>query len=228
MNLIWEVVLRAKEENISLNNIRFERAEKFSPYLEVINETLNFNGLTPTIQINPYFRFNNIFDSLVDNYDENIETKSAFFDIILHLIATLDVKSGLSKKDYYGLFLKRDMDRNSLEFTEYDALSCFPYSQRRYVLESLVKLYTTGFSLKLLETLLQRLYPHSIIYLDTVDKRTLLLYLGQEKTKELEKQVEFLISAFLPIDFDVELFWEMHFGIFDVNETMIMEEFVIF
>ena len=75
---------------------------------------------------------------------------------------------------------------------------------------------------------LQILYRNSIIYLDTTYKRELLIYIGKEKTRQLEKQIGFLMDLFVPLDISVQLFWDMHFGIISVEETMEPDDIMIY
>lgn len=56
----------------------------------------------------------------------------------------------------------------------------------------------------------------------------LLIYIGKSKTDRHEKQVKFILDMFVPIDYNLELFWDIHFGIIAVDETMEINEFVIY
>ena len=59
MNYLWEVMLKAKEQGISKESIRFLVARNYSAYMEVSNIFLNQEELEEEIQIeiNPYYRF---------------------------------------------------------------------------------------------------------------------------------------------------------------------------
>ena len=72
------------------------------------------------------------------------------------------------------------------------------------------------------------MYPRSIVYLDSVERRELLIYIGKSETQELKKQVHFIIDMFIPFEYIIHLFWDVHFGILDVNETLEMNEFQIY
>ena len=95
-------------------------------------------------------------------------------------------------------------------------------------MDHLLELYKNGASIALLTSLLQILYRNSIIYLDTTYKRELLIYIGKEKTRQLEKQIGFLMDLFVPLDISVQLFWDMHFGIISVEETMEPDDIMIY
>jgi hypothetical protein len=81
-------------------------------------------------------------------------------------------------------------------------------------------MYRVGASIGLLSKLLRALYPRSIAYLDIREKRELLIYIGERKTEQLESQLNLICDMFVPLDYEVVLFWEMHFGLIGVEETM--------
>lgn len=68
----------------------------------------------------------------------------------------------------------------------------------------------------------------ALVYAINEDKRQMLVYVGQKETREERERLEFLEGMFLSVDYEVYLFWEYHFGILDVEETMVMGEMVLF
>ena len=44
----------------------------------------------------------------------------------------------------------------------------------------------------------------------------------------MEKQIGFLMDLFVPLDISVQLFWDMHFGIISVEETMEPDDIMIY
>ena len=49
-----------------------------------------------------------------------------------------------------------------------------------------------------------------------------------KKTEEEQKRLEFLQGLFLSVDISMCLFWEHHFGIIGIDETMVMGDMVVF
>lgn len=43
----------------------------------------------------------------------------------------------------------------------------------------------------------------------------------------MEKKIEFLIAVFLDILYQVTLYYEYHFGIMGIDETMLMDQIVM-
>lgn len=59
MNYIWEVLLKADEETIPREDIKFVQADVCSPYMEIALDNLNSNSLPEdnVIEVNEYYRF---------------------------------------------------------------------------------------------------------------------------------------------------------------------------
>jgi len=197
--------------------------------MEVALDEINRQHLDESpIEINAYYRFSAIFDYLIDGLDEYPEYRECLYDIIMHLIAELNLREGLCRDEFYGMFLSADVRTGKFGKQFVEIFNTFEHKHIRFVVESMVRLYSVGASLTLLRAVLRQIYPRSIIYLDAVDRSELLIYIGKKETPELRRQVDFLLSLFSPFDYVRHLFWDMHFGIIGVDETMVIDEFVIY
>jgi hypothetical protein len=107
-------------------------------------------------------------------------------------------------------------------------MTCFSTKQAQYVLNGLMRVYRVGTSVKLLAQLLRELYPNSITYFDSHKGCELLIYIGMKKTQRLAAQMDLICDLFIPADYEVKLFWDKHFGLISVDETMRIGEFVMY
>ena len=229
MNYLWEVLLNANEQNFPREKIRFEQTRVPSPYMEIAFEELNRQDLDETpIAVNSYFRFSAIFSDLLDGMDEYPEFRDTLYDILMHYLAELNIREGLCKSEYYGRFLTDDVRSGKFGEQFKEVFATFERKHRRFVTECLVRLYGLGASITLFRSVMRQIYPRSITYVDSAERSELLLYIGKKETPQLRRQVEFLVSLFVPFDYEVHLFWDMHFGIISVDETMVLDEFVIY
>lgn len=73
-----------------------------------------------------------------------------------------------------------------------------------------------------------KLYPEVFIYENNETTYELLIYLGVKETEQERERVAFLVELFLPMQETVHLFYEHHFGIIGVDETMVVDEMVVF
>ena len=229
MTYIWDLLLKADEQNFPRENIRFTQVRTPSPYMEVAYDEMNRHHLDDEpVEVNAYYRFSTIFDSVIDGLKDYPEFQECLYDILMHYTAELNLREGLCKNEYYGLFLREDIADGKFGRQFADVLHTFERRQVRFVIECMVRLYKLEPSVTLFRSVMRQIYPKSIIYLDAVDRRELLIYIGKKETPELKRQVDFLLSLFVPFDYITHLFWDMHFGIIGVNETLELDEFVVY
>ena len=73
MNYAWEAALQAEKAGMDRTELRFVEAVSPSPYIEVSMIDLNlFAPEENRIELNPLYRFENLFGKL---FDKNIEEK---------------------------------------------------------------------------------------------------------------------------------------------------------
>lgn len=222
MNYMWETLLQAGEEGISRSDIRFKPSRIANPYREVFFRDFNKPVLDgEPVEVNAYYRYGAVFGSLLsEDIDEYPEFQSVLFDVIAHFLSEQDLRSGLCRGEYFAKFLREDVLDGSTGRANVKRLDCFSKKQSRLVLAGWLRTHMVGTSMKVFAQLLMALYQNSIVYLDARDVRELLIYVGRKKTPELTAQMELLRDLFIPADYDVKLFWEMHFGLIETEETM--------
>ena len=71
------------------------------------------------------------------------------------------------------------------------------------------------------------LISNNIIYRSNDRPHKLMIFIGQKQTRTLEEKINFLIRIFLEIPFHAELFYEYHFGILGVEDTMMIGEIAL-
>lgn len=230
MNYAWEVVLQAEKNNIDRNVLHFVEAHNPSPYMEV--SVIDLNQECPEddrIEINPIYRLQDVFGTLFDKNITGMEqTRELFFDVCMHYIVQLDLREGLSKEDYYCRLVEDDIRNGRYGTSAKECLSLFDKAEQKTILLSYLQLLKTGNYLEEFRKALIRLYPHAYIYENNETVYELLVYLGVKESEQERQRAAFLREMFLPIQETVYWFYEHHFGIIGVDETMTMDEMVIF
>jgi hypothetical protein len=230
MNYVWEAALKAIELGISPDDLVFRPARSPNPCLEVNLPDINsesFEG--DTIEINALYRFSSIFGDLIDTgWADWQEARLALFNALFHAISDMEARQGVSRREFYLRFLEADIETAVFGPALSEGMACFERKERRLILGALLKQYRMGFSLQILRELFRRLYPSSNLYLFIDGGKRLLIYLGRERTTERERRLAVIQDLFIPMDYQVTLFWEKHFGIIGVDETMIPGEIMMF
>lgn len=230
MNYAWEAVLQAEKNKGDRNKLRFVEASTPSPYMEV--SVLNLNQESPEddrVEINPLYRLADVFGTLFDRNIAGMEqTREQLFDICLHYLVQLDLREGLSKEDFYCRLASDDIKEGRYGARTAYQFTLFEKAEQKRIVRSYLQLLKTGNYLEEFRRILTQLYPYVCIYENNETAYELLIYLGIKETETERERVAFLREMFLPIQENVHWFYEHHFGIIGVDETMALDEMVIF
>ncbi|TVX95090.1 iron-dependent peroxidase [Cohnella terricola] len=224
LNYIWDLMIKANNSGIAKRDIRFAQASVYSPYMELSLENMNALTVEREIEINPYYRFDSIFDGLFHpNYEGDMELRQQLFDIIVHFLADMDLTQGMNKREFYIRFVLRDMENGVFGENVKKQIMTFTREERDIVAVNLLQLYESGEALHLLKDTMRKIFKRSTIYVNCDSSDKLLFYIGQEETAQSRAKVELIRNIFLPVRFSTELYWVHHFGIIGVEDTMRMD-----
>lgn len=230
MNYAWEAALAADQAGIPREEIRYVPVNNGSPYTEITMENINSRGLgKKTVEMNPLYRFSKEFSSLFDRNLEGYEkAREILFDAVMQYFVQLDLRQGLSKQEYALRFLLKDLLEGVCGSQAARVAGQYEKEKIRRLLRLVLKLYQCGSSIYLFREVMRCMYPDSLVYASNEAVRQVLVYVGVKETEGDRERLEFLEDMFLPINYQVFLFWEHHFGIMDIDETMEMDEMVLF
>lgn len=230
MNYIWEILLKADEQNVPRKSLKFVQAKIHSPYMELAFENLNLGSLPEdnVIEVNECYRFYEIFKDLFNiNVQENKELREVLLDILLHYLGEMDLKSGLSKAEFYKIFLIRDIVNGAFGDKLAKNINCLKKEELDAFLNGLITLYKTGVSLQLFNKTLRNIFEKSIVCSNKENPKRIYIYLDEEKTKKSEKKIDIIVDTFLYINMKPFIFWKQHFGIIGLDSTMKINETVM-
>lgn len=229
MNYVWEVLLAADNENIEERQIRFLPAVNASPYAEVSFTDLNTVSVEDAeTEINPLYRFTGIFSDLLHPDIRSFrDARYIFFDVFMHYIAETDLLSGMHRQEFYFWFLVEELQKGFFGERTAEAFSLFDVREQRMIVTSLLGLYRSAHYKALFTGLIRELYKNAIVYEGRDRAETIFLYVGRKETDAERKRVHFLVDTFLPLNENVAIFYDKHFGVMDVEETMGMDRILL-
>ena len=230
MNCVWEVARQADQCGINREKLRFVNAEAPSPYLEVNGEDLNPRELYETeIPVNPLYRFHAVFQKMYSfEFRGHEQIRDLLLDITMHYIVQIDLRSGMDKRSYYEKLLYTDFWEGVFGEREKKELQLFSDGQQRRVLKFLIELYQSQNYMQVFRRILKIIYPHSILYTSQDRANEVLLYIGVKRDSAEEQKVSFLTGTFLPFYTRIHLFWNHHFGIIGVDETLEIDQTILY
>lgn len=230
MNYLWEILLQAKEQGIAKESIQFRQARSYSPYMELSEECLNITRLEEPceIEINPNYRFQRVFKELFHpDVTDFPELRRGLFQLLLHQLGENDLHMGMTREEYYKKLLRTAYMRGDYGERNRRAFALFQGDGRESLLEGILTLYREGDSVELFRRVMTALISDCIVYENNDDPYEILVYIGQKKSEKLDCQAQFIIRHFVNIRYRVELYYEYHFGIIGMEETMCIDEISI-
>jgi len=231
MNYLWEAMLYLKEEGVESHQVRFQVAKVYSAYMEVSNVFLNQTSLEDNgiLEVNPFYRFWEIFKDLyAPEATDRIEIKESITNIVLHQLAENDCKSGMTKEFYYKKLLYEDFIVGRYSKDIKVLLELFSDREKEVILSAILCQYEAGSSLDLFKHILSSFIDDNIVYSNRSNPNELIVFIGSKREGILEKKIEFLIAMFLDIRYQITLYFEYHFGIIGVDETMIIDRIAMY
>jgi hypothetical protein len=230
MNYIWEMLLKADKQNIKREDVKFVHAKMSSPYMEISLNDLNLTSLPEdnVIEVNEYYRFYEIFKDLFNiNIEESQELREVLLDILLHYLGELDLKMGLCKTEFYKKFLFKDILNSVFGEKLAKDILCFEKEELDVLLNGFITIYRAGISLQLFKEVLRKIFLNSVIYISKERPKDVYIYLDEYQEKKLETKINVIVETFLPINMKPLIFWDKHFGIIGLENTMKINEIVM-
>lgn len=230
MNFIWDIVLRARESGYQEEDLFFVQAADYSPYYEQSFSVLNQDTVEKKeIELNALFRFSHIFQEILKkDVNEFEEFQKYLFDTAVHILLYADLHYGISKRELYiRKFTKEILNGIFGEDAAQNFQMTDAHEQNRLAALVLTQVQT-GSSLIIFRKAVLVLYPNAMLYQIRADKKTLLLYVEVKKSAEREQALNFVLEMFLPLCYELRVFWGYHFGVIGVESTMIMDEIEIY
>ena len=232
-NFLWYPLTSFIEKDNE--NINFEIAEIISPYIEVNMSNINniqseIETTDVKVEINPFIRFNEIFQIITYPDFENmeIELKKSLVNILFHLLGEMDLYLGQNKKDIIVKEMRKDIENGCFGKDSTNFFKLFKEYEKHIIVDILYDMYCYLNMIEAFKKSIKKIFKDSIIYDNLSSDTNLVIYLNYMKTEENIKKVEFLKEIFLPIGLELDLFWEYHFGVIGVEITMRIGEIAVF
>ena len=260
------------------SNVQFELANTVSAYIEVNADFLNNEIVKKkVVKVNPYVRFNKIFTSFVNYYDnffefenklekdtkiknltmENtpkkeskinsfrgrdsiVEEKKGNISVLkkfkkniennaINYLQELDFVSGTTvidvicekisediKKGILGISLKKYFLLLNSEEQQYIALLIYNEKINNV---NCMKNFRLG---------IKYFFIDSLIYRQRSEKNKIIIYINKPKNRSNIAKIKTLELLFLELGMELKVFWQNHFGVVNVDETVKIDEIAVF
>ncbi|WP_166241086.1 iron-dependent peroxidase [Paenibacillus turpanensis] len=229
MNYIWDLIIRAEQSGIPKHELQFVVAKSFSPYMELSSGLLNSTYVERIVEINPHYRFDELFGELLDvNYEEDMELRETIFDILVHYMAEFDLRSGMNKREFHIRFAMAELEQGLWGERVRERWALFGRREQETVAANLLNLYETGEAVYWFKDTIAKLYPESIVSLKSDDWNELLVHIDKRENERDRVKVGLLKELFLPIGYGADVFWREYVGVIGAEQTMIIGETALY
>lgn len=238
MNFFWDIVLRAQEQGKQETDLFFVQANEYSPFYEqsfpYINETKVSSNV---IELNLLYRFADIFQEimspelkeyLAETENDYTEFCTYLIDAALHTLLYSDLRSGLTKRDIYINKLTEELLNGTFWKSAAPKFAKIDRHQQNRLAALVLTQMQTGSSLLMFRRALLVLFPQARLYQLKEQQEQLILYLKQKPTEKNKQSLQFVQDMFLPIHYKLRIFWEYHFGVIGVDDTMKIDEIALY
>lgn len=217
MNYIWEALIQAKRQGVE-EHITFQIANSFSPYIEILLEDWNKKEISvhQEIEVNPYYRFYSIF--------KNYPKSDLLSSLILYYLAELDLPKKMTKSLCYRNCVRKEILGGTYGKAGVDYFQKLDKREQDIILQGILDLYKIGISIPFIKNVARQMFPSSIIYQDKEKQSKLYLYLGKKKEEKERNKINAIQYFFLPIQIQLDIYWEKHFCILGVEEVSQLEQ----
>lgn len=235
MNFLWDMVLRARRQGRKEEELFLRQAKEYSPFFEqafdCINETDIRSGV---IEVNLLYRFADIFQDLLNPESCGIEGsqyeefRQYLMDAMLHVLLFSDLRHGLSKREIYISRLLKELREGTYWREAAKEFALIDEDKQNRLAALLLTQMEAGSSLERFRSALRILYPNAILYQLKEERKKLLLYLEEKEEEQGKRMLGLVQDLFLPIGFELRVFWKYHFGIMGVEATMQLDEIALY
>ncbi len=235
MRYLWEALLAAEEGGIQEEKLRFVHTPSGSGYMELALPCLNQTWVEEdeeagdvSIGVNTYYRFYDIFYNMFPpDAAEFPALRESLTNLSLHMLAQNDIRRGLTKEDYHKRLLEKEILAGGFGVMAKDVFLLMSRTEQEKLLGGWLNSFGVGSALPVFLDMVHGLIADSIVYHNNEYPDEVLIYTGLRKERNLEQKIRFLTDTFLDIRYHVEIFYEYHFGIIGVEETMRIDEIAI-
>lgn len=230
MNFLWDIAIRAMQQGKKESELFFCQAKDYSPFYEQSFPCLNEKKVENNeVELNLLFRFAHIFQYILARQEEDMQDfRKYFVDAALHVILHTDLRHGLTRKEIFIRKLLEELESGIFWEKGAAEIQLIEPEKRSRIAALAYGQMQTGSSLLTFRKGLLILFPDAVLYQMRAERKKLLLYLECDKSQENERKLQFIQDMFLPVSYQLRVFWKYHFGIIGVDAAMKTDEIAIY
>ena len=219
---IWNVVYEMFQKGEDINKIKFVLSEKISPYMEINENNINYFDEDIEVEVNPFLRFNRILSGIIDvNIKKDYEEiRKTVFNVMLHILSQIDLYEGMSKRVIINRKIVKEFEEGKYGKEIQKLINYFTETENISVANSVYDLYKCSNSMYIFEEAIKSVFKDSIVYNNKISEDKLIIFINDKGNERNKNKFRLLRKLFLPMGLKTRVYWENHFGVIGVRETL--------
>jgi hypothetical protein len=199
------------------------------PYLEICSPCINEIDFDKVIEINLLLRFSYVADSLFLS-KINDSLRNQLVNLILHYYSSIDLHQGMNVKYLSAEIFSKWLRSGACGNQNADLIIKMEIIDKDLFLKFigiLINHFFSGFFEGNLYAAFQLFFPNGALYQQKNRPKSLILFLNRIKSDTCDTMVLLLKSFLIPLEYEVTICYENHFGIIGMDETMQIDHITI-
>ncbi len=217
MEDFWKRVKKQKE------NIRFRQAINYSPYSEFAGDWMEEQGEITRMSINSFYRYDSIMQPLFGNKEVDKRWQEWLFDLYMHYLTELEYRTGTTRQELEMRELATDLQKGIYGVSVREGYKELTEEEQYYIVHTLYRQRITRESVEKCADVLVTVLEDGILYKNREREKQLLLYLNKKENDKDVKKIGLICELFLPLGYDLRVFWENHFAVIGEKQTMTVD-----
>lgn len=218
MNGFWKIVSE------DIENVRIKQAEKFSPYSEFTERWIDESLSGKSVMVNGFYRFDSIMQALFAEDGVEKEIKEWLFDIYMHYLVQIEFRAGMSHQEIEIRQKWNELSSGVYGEINADIFKSFDSEKRYYLAHTLWRQSKTNASINKFAEAMVYMLGRGIVYKDMYNEKQILLYVNAKENAHDLEVIELVKDLFLPLGYELNIFWDKHFAVIGQEQTMQLDE----
>lgn len=213
MEDFWKSVADHKE------SIRFLQAKSFSPYSEYSKNWIKEENGIREITLNALYRYEPVIQPLLRNLDSDVN-KEWLFDIYVHYLTELEYRNGMDVQELHRRKYLADLKSGAYGKEIAEVFDACEKDDQYMIATTMQKQLDNRESVYLFCDCLVQVMHGGVVYKNRQNNKELLFYYNETKTEERYDRIEMIKELFLPLSYELRVFWKSHFAVLGYQQTL--------
>ncbi|MGL5356218.1 MAG: hypothetical protein ACRC0F_00815 [Cetobacterium sp.] len=178
------------------------------------------------IKVNYIVRFQKLISNLLE-IETTIENKNEIIDIVFHMLAEMDRKSFVNKHVIKREYVLKDIKNGIYGDLIRKKIDIFEERELEILLNGILKSFKKIDLFQLFQNIVKNIFQNASKLYYFESSKVFCIYLGVENEEINRIKIKIIKELFWDITEDIDIYYDLHFGIMGTDETMIIDNIIM-